>query len=51
MANINKVLIQKYFKRQKKSFPDDLKIGVLKDYAIFRGKHLGWSLFLITLQV
>ena len=27
------------------------KIGVLKDFAIFRGKHICWSLFLIKLQV
>ena len=26
------------------------KIGVLKNLAIFRGKHLSWSLFLIKLQ-
>ena len=26
------------------------KIAVLKNYAIFTGKHLGWSLFLINLQ-
>ena len=24
--------------------------GVLKNFAIFRGKHLCWSLFLIKLQ-
>ena len=27
-----------------------LKIGVLKNFAIFTGKHLYWSLFLIKLQ-
>ena len=27
------------------------KIGVLKNFASFTGKHLCWSLFLITLQV
>ena len=27
------------------------KMGVLKNFAIFRGKHLRWSLFLIKLQV
>ena len=27
------------------------KIGALKSFAIFRGKHLCWSLFLIKLQV
>ena len=27
------------------------KIGVLKNFAVFTGKHLCWSLFLITLQV
>ena len=27
------------------------KIGVLKKFAIFRGKHVYWSLFLIKLQV
>ena len=27
------------------------KIGVLKNFAIFTGKHLCWSLFLIKLQV
>ena len=26
------------------------KIGVLKNYAIFTGKHLCWNLFLINLQ-
>ena len=26
------------------------KIGVLKNFAIFKGKHLSWSLFLIKLQ-
>ena len=26
------------------------KIGVLKNFAIFTGKHLRWSLFLIKLQ-
>ena len=26
------------------------KIGVLKNFAIFTGKHLYWSLFLIKLQ-
>ena len=26
------------------------KIAVQKKFAIFRGKHLGWSLFLIKLQ-
>ena len=26
------------------------KIGVLKNFAIFRGRHLCWSLFLIKLQ-
>ena len=26
------------------------KIGVLKNFAIFRGKHLCWSLFLIKLR-
>ena len=26
------------------------KVGVLKSYAIFAGKHLRWSLFLINLQ-
>ena len=28
-----------------------IKMDVLKDFAIFTGKYLGWSLFLITLQV
>ena len=28
-----------------------LKIGVLKNFAIFRGKHVCWSLFLMKLQV
>ena len=27
-----------------------IKIGVLKNLAIFTGKHLSWSLFLIKLQ-
>ena len=27
-----------------------LKIGVLKNFAIFRGKHLCWSLFLLKLH-
>ena len=27
------------------------KIGVIKNFVIFRGKHLCWSLFLIKLQV
>ena len=26
------------------------KIGVLKNFALFTGKHLRWSLFLIKLQ-
>ena len=26
------------------------EIGALKNFAIFRGKHLRWSLFLIKLQ-
>ena len=26
------------------------KVGVLKSYAIFTGKHLRWSLFLIKFQ-
>ena len=26
------------------------KIAALKNFAIFAGKHLGWSLFLIKLQ-
>ena len=26
------------------------KIGVIKNFVIFRGKHLCWSLFLIKLQ-
>ena len=33
------------FKKQKKPFADVLKIGVLKNLAIFKGKHLCWSLF------
>ena len=27
------------------------KIGVLKNFAIFRGKHVSWSVFLQKLQV
>ena len=27
-----------------------LKIGVLKNFVIFTGNHVCWSLFLITLQ-
>ena len=27
-----------------------LKIGILKSYAIFTGKHLCWCVFLTTLQ-
>ena len=40
----------KYFKRQKQPFADDLKIDTLKDFAIFTGKHLCWSLFLIMFE-
>ena len=31
----------------KKPFAEFFKIGVLKNYTIFTGKHLCWSLFLI----
>ena len=34
----------------KQSFADVFKIGALKNYAIFTGKQLCWSLFLIKLQ-
>ena len=32
---------------QKQLFADVLQIGVLKNFAIFTGKHLFWSFFLI----
>ena len=31
-------------------FQSFFKIGVLKSFAIFKEKHLSWSLFLIKLQ-
>ena len=40
--------IQIYF--QKQPFADNLQNRCLKNFALFTGKHLYWSLFLITLQ-
>ena len=38
------------FCRQKQSFAYVFQMGDLKKWTIFKGKHLCWSLFLITLQ-
>ena len=42
---------KQYFKSQKQPFTDNYKIGTLKDFAIFNGKKLCWSLFLRKLQL
>ena len=44
--NLIKESIQKQLLTEQMFF----EIGVLENYAIFRGKHLCWSLFLIKLQ-
>ena len=35
---------------QESEVPDNQKIGALKDFDIFTGKHLRWSLFVRLLQ-
>ena len=50
VANINKFLIQNTSRGRSSRLQMIFKIDVLKDFAIFTGKHLCWSLFLITLQ-
>ena len=35
---------------QKEPFADVFKIVILKNFAIFTGKHLCWSLFLIKVN-
>ena len=37
-------------KIKKQLFADVRKEGVFKNFAIFKGKHLYWSLFFIKLQ-
>ena len=51
IANINKFLIQNTSRGRSSRLQMIFKIDVLKDFAIFTGKHLCWSLFLIMLQV
>ena len=50
IANINKFCIQITSRGRSSRLQMIFKIDVLKDFAIFKGKHLCWSLFLITLQ-
>ena len=38
-------------KNQKQPSAHVFRIGILKKLAVFRGKHLCWSLFLMKLQV
>ena len=41
---------QRQLKVEAKPFPNVLQIGAPKNFAIFTGKHISWSLFLIKLQ-
>ena len=50
IANINKFLIQKTSRGRSSLFQMIFKIDVFKDFAMFTGKHLCQSLFLIMLQ-
>ena len=50
IANINEFLIQNTSRGRSSRLQMIFKIDVLKDFAIFTGKHLCWSLFLIMLQ-
>ena len=53
MSSINRSVFNRHlFYRIKLQTPKTkgTKIGVLKNFAIFTGKHLCWSLFLIKLQ-
>ena len=50
VANINKFLIQNTSRGRSSRLQMIFKIDVLKDFAIFTGKHLCWSLFLIMFQ-
>ena len=44
-------LFKCYLRDEKKQPPEEFyKKGVLKNFAIFTGKHLCWGLFLIKLQ-
>ena len=50
VANINKFLIQNTSRGRSSRLHMIFKIDVLKDFAVFTGKHLYWSLFLIMLK-
>ena len=49
IANINKFLLQNASRGRSSRLQMIFKIDVLKDFAIFTGKHLCWSFYLITL--
>ena len=51
IANINKFCIQITSRGRSSRLQMIFKIDVLKDFAIFTGKHMYWSLFLIMFQV
>ena len=50
IANINKFLIRNTSRGRSSRLQMIFKVDVLKYFAIFTGKYLCWSLFLITLQ-
>ena len=50
IANINKFLAKSISGSRSSRLQMIYEIDVLKDFAVLTGKHLCWSLFLITLQ-